>query len=154
MKNRLLALHILVIVTVLMAWPAFAATPANVVDQTPNLEPGPAPAVPPESLNLRELKAVDDAAGAGVEAAMGRTTKVYWNVQGMACANGTKIFIAIDGKWKGYVTRNGKFYVGTVKNCRNHSFYAKDEYGQTTWGPTSYYISCYYRSFTWSIYCY
>ncbi len=44
----------------------------------------------------------------------------------MSCASGGRIDIAIDGKYRGYVTKDGKFATGTVTRGRYHMFYAED----------------------------
>lgn len=137
---------------VIPAWASAAERPEAPPAVGPTFIAGERPTEPPDYENLPELKPVREGRGIEEQSSNGKA-KLYWKVSSFGCASGGRIYLAVDGKWKGYVTRNGKYLVTTISSCRYHKFYAEDWYQTVSWGPTSYWISCYAGSFIWTIYC-
>ncbi|MBI2836795.1 MAG: hypothetical protein HYX75_00640 [Acidobacteria bacterium] len=61
----------------------------------------------------------------------------------------------IDGKYKGYATGAGTYTVRRLKleGGRKYTFYAVDECGTTSWGPSRYRMKSSWATFTWTLTC-
>lgn len=156
MKRKFLGIiSFLFVLAAVVGFPATAAAPGHEDRVNVNVAKGYRPVEPPDIGKLQELQPVEEGHKIEPMSAAGGYTTLYWQVNVFSCyISGGRVYIAVDGSWVGYVTRNGTFKVGKMRSGRYHRFYASDSYGYQTWGPSKKYIYSYWSWYKWSIACY
>ncbi|MEW6367964.1 MAG: hypothetical protein AB1714_25310 [Acidobacteriota bacterium] len=146
---------VMLVAAAMLTLPATAAAPTKTMTSKANAiaDRSGRPIEPPDFATLPELKPLTAAEERAIESSPQGKFSLYWNVRAFACAYGGRIYIAVNNRWKGYVTRNGKYYVGRYTNGRYIKLYAEDYWDYTYWGPATYYIYSYWSKFTWKIIC-
>lgn len=153
MSKRVLGLiPVLVIVAAVFAMPTQAGAPGR--EAFTKVSQGMPGQLPPLELmaTLPELETVKPGEDIQEMSADG-TAQLYWRVYSWSCIYGGSVYLAVDGAWRGYVTKKGTYKAGTLKTGKYHKFYAVDGASYSYWGPKKYYIYSYWSSFKWTIYC-
>ncbi|MEW6364634.1 MAG: hypothetical protein AB1714_08335 [Acidobacteriota bacterium] len=156
MTRRLFALTtVMLVAAAMLTLPATAAAPTKEMTTKANAIADRAgrPSEPPDFAKLPELKPLTAAEVRTLENSPQGKFSLYWNVKAFRCAYGGRIYLAVNNRWVGYVTRNGLFYVARYTNGRYYKLYAEDYWDYTYWGPSTYYIYSYWTKFTWKIIC-
>lgn len=153
MKKKLFQiLPILVLSVAMISFPAVADSRGGQASIKATEIVGYRHAPAPDVNTLPELQPVADSEMFREQAPAGYA-KLYWKVSSFWCATGGRIYISVDGVYKGYVKKSGTYYVGLISTARTHRLYAKDRDSSSVWGPASYYIYSFWTKFTWTTKC-